>query len=804
MLSDIRFALRGFAKAPGFAVTALLTLAVGIGAATLTFTLVDAALLRPLPLREPERLVSLDESSPLFTSMSLSYVNFVDWRRENRTLSAVAAFKDWSYTLARDDAPAEHFDGGLVTAGFFEVGGAMPVLGREFTADEESPTGPRVAIIGYEVWQNQFGGAANVIGRTIKLDGEPHTIVGVAPRQFRFPDNAAIWTPVRSPLTEDARGSHSFMGVGRLKPGVTLEQARADLNAIAARLASAHPKTNSRVTARVLPLVQTMLSDYAESFLTLFAAVGCLLLITCVNLASLLLARGAAREQEIAIRAALGAGRRRIVGQLMVENLALGVAGAALGLLLASWGIDFAARALANDLPFWIHLSLDRTVLLFTIGLTLVVTVGFGLAPAWMLSQAAPQSALQRGGRSGQAARIRLMRVFVAAEIALALIVLTAAGLVLKSFARLTAVDPGFEASGVETFALTLPHALYPESAQQVRGFERIVDRLAAMPGAQSAALVSDLPLSNSSWGRGFRLEGAPEPEPGKGPNALNRVITPAYFATLRIPVKLGRAFNEHDTATSPPVAIVDETFVRQFFPNESPIGRRLHYGGGSAGPDKPWMEIVGVVGDVSHNDLQGSFRRPGLYVPLTQSDVNRSVYFAVRFAPERARTLARADFERAVAAVDRGLALEDFKPMPGRVRAATWRGRLVGTVLGGFAAVALLLAAIGIYGVTSFATSQRTREIGVRLALGAQPADVLRLVLRGGLRLVVVALAGGVVGAMVLTPLFASQLYAVHPHDPAVIAAVAAVIALVSFLATLIPACAAMRVEPMAALRAE
>ncbi len=814
MFSDFKFALRQLVKSPGFTAVAVLTLALGIGATTVTFSVVHAVLLRPFPAAAPERLVALNETNTaqgFSTGMSISYPNFVDWRRDNRTLATAALYEDASYTLT-GDAAAEHLDGAITTAGFFETMGIAPALGRTFLPEEESASGRRVTVLSHETWLRRFNADPGVLGRTLRLDGEPHTIVGVMPPGFRFPDNAVLWTPLRVALTEDGRGSHSYDGVARLREGISLEQARLNLNAIAAGLATAHPLSNSHIGVLVTPFLESVTGAYGRIALILFGAVLCVLLITCVNLAGLLLARGATREREMALRAALGANRGRLVRQLLVENLVLGVLGGALAVFVANWGLDLVVRAVGDDLPYWMQFTLNGPVLAFAAGVSLLATLGFGLVPAWQLSRLNLNRSLKEGGRSGSTSRAGLMRLLVGAQLALALVLLTGAGLLVKSFLHLRSVRPGFDSEGVLTFNLTFPPAAYPDAAAQIRVGERIVENLQVLPGVESAALVSNLPLGGSNWGRGFGLAGRPAPEPGQTPVALNRVVSAAYFQTMHIPIMLGRSFNPADSTNSPRVAIVDESFARQYFPGQNPVGQRLHYGR-TEGPDHPWMEIVGVVGDVRHHDLQNRTARAGLYVPAAQNTGEGSVFFVLRRAPSKAdgrngpvgdpAVLAGA-VRRAVADVDRELAVADLQSMPARVQGAIWRDRFVGEVFSAFSVLALLLSALGVYGVTAFVTSQRTREIGVRIALGAQPGAVLRLVLGGGLRLAAVSLALGLVAALGLTQLLAQQLYEVSPLDPMILSGVPLLLAGVALFACWIPARRATKVDPLVALRAE
>ncbi|HVU24024.1 MAG TPA: ABC transporter permease [Opitutus sp.] len=800
----MKLALRHLAKSPGFTALVVLTLALGIGATVLTFSLVDALLLRPFPAVAPERLVALHEvsaSGAFSAGVAISYSNFADWRRDNHTLAAAALYENAGYAVA-DGAASEHVSGANVTAGFFATFGIAPALGRGFTPLEESAAGPRVVVLSHDLWQRRYAADPAALGRTIRLDSEAYTIVGVMPPGFRYPGNAALWTPVHVTASADDRGTRSYDGVARLKPGVSVAQARADLNVVADRLAAAYPLTNALYGVQVEPFIASISAEFRRSVLTLFAAVGCLLLITCVNVASLLLARGAAREREIAVRLALGAGRARVVRQLLGESLLLGLAGGGLAVLIALWGVALLPRLLAPDAPYWLQFTLDGRVLAFSIAVTVVAALGFGLAPAWQLSRLSLNEVLKQSGRSGTVARTGLMRLLVGCELTLALVLLTGAGLLVKSFLRLHAVDPGFDPHSVLAFRLDLPAATYPGDAQQRDAAQQLVTRLQALPGVTSAALVSDLPLAHSNWGRGFTLAGRAPPAPGHIPHALNRVVSAGYFDAMRIPLKQGRGFDRRDTLASAPVAIVDETFVRRFFPGQDPVGQHVRYGGAQADNHNPWMEIVGVVGDVRHGDLQGSNPGPGLYVPLAQQAASYGAYYVLRTAGDPAALIDSA--RAAVAGLDAALAPEEMQPMTRLVRDASWRSRLLGGIFSAFAVLALGLAALGIYGVTAFATSHRTREFGVRLAVGAQPADILRLVLGGGLRLAFAALALGLVLAFGLTRFMAAQLYAVNPHDPLVFAGVALLLAATATLACLLPARRATRVDPVEALRTD
>lgn len=801
MLVELRHALRSLARTPGFTFIALFTLALGLGATTVTFSLVDAVVLRPLPVAAPDRLVALSEFNTGQTSSTddvIAYANFVDWRRDNRTLAGLALHAPLGFTVEGRDR-AGHVEGAEVTAGFFELFGIAPEAGRTILAREESPGSAPVAVLSHAFWTRHFGAASDVVGRTIRLDGRPHTVVGIMPAGFRFPDNAELWTAVRAGTADAERGVRSYHGTARLRPEVSLEQAAADLNVIARRLAADHPATNANYGVRVEPFTRQVVGNFRRIALTLFGAVGCLLLITCVNLSSLQLARGAARQRDVVIRAALGASRLRLFRQVTLENLVLGLAGGAAGVLLAWWALALAPQLWPSALPYWLHLSIDPVVLLAAFSLAVLVPLIVGLAPAWQVARIDLQEVLRQGGRGGTPAATKLMRVLVGAELALAFVLLAATGLLLKSFQRLQAVPPGFNADHVLTFRLTLPGAGYPDAPRQIAAGGRLVDRLSTVPGVEAAALVSDLPLSGQKWGRFFTLAGRPLPPPGETPVALNRVVSAGYFRTMGIPLRRGREFTASDDSRSVPVAIVDEAFVRAHFPHQDPIGQRVRY---SRTERYPWMEIVGVVGDVRHDDLQSDRLEPGLYVPSTQWPAEFGAYYVMRTAGDPAAL--RASVEAAVAEVDRGLALSEIRTMGEHLAGSLWRDRLVSRIVSGFAVMAVLLSLLGVYGVTAYAMSRRTREIGVRLALGARPADVLGLVLRGGLRLALLAVIAGTILSLLVTRPLAGLLYRVEPHDPLVLGVDAILLAGVVLAAVAVPAWRASRIAPVEALRSE
>lgn len=802
MFADFRFAFRLLRKNPGFALVAILTLGLGLGATTLIFSLVNAVLVRPFPVHAPERLVVLSEYTigrSYTPEEAVAYTNFVDWRRINQSLSAVALHRTIGYTLS-DGGRAEHVDGAVVTAGFFELLGVTPEHGRTFRQEEESPEGPLSAVLSHALWSQRFGSSRDILGQSILLDGKPFTVVGVMPSGFRFPDNAAVWTAVRDAATETGRKVGAYHGLGRLKEDVTFEQAELDFDLVARRLSAEHPASFANYGIHVRSFKEQVIGNYRRIALTLFGAVACLLLITCVNLASLQLARAAGRRQESAVRAALGASRLVLLRQSLAESLVLGLVGGLLGLSLAYCGVRLLPHFLPAELPYWIRLSVDPLVLTVSLTVTVLSSIGFGLAPAWQSSRVDSQAALKQGGRSGSRASLRLMRGLVGAELALVFVLLAATGLFLKSFIRLQAVHPGFVSDRLLTFQLTLPAVSYPDGPRQIEVGERVLEKLKTIPGVESAALVSNLPFGGQNWGVGFTLSDRPEPPRGQNPICLNRVVSVDYFSTMGIPVRRGRSFTGADTVNGPRVAVIDETFAQQFFPDQNPIGKQVRYG--RATGRQPLMEIVGVVGNVRHTNLQNTNPGPGLYVPSTQWPAEYGMFFALRVNGEPEAFMGSA--KAALVAVDRGLAASQIRPMRVRVASSLWRDLLIERIFGAFAGMAVLLSALGVYGVTAYATQQRTREIGIRMALGAQRTEVLRQVLGEALRLAGFGLLAGTGAALWVTQLIATQLYEVSPYDPLVFIGVVGLIVVVALAATFIPARRASCLDPSHALRTE
>jgi putative ABC transport system permease protein len=796
---DLRYGLRSLRQSPGLAAVAVLALGLGIGANSAIFSVVDAALLRPLPFHDPGRLMLVLESNPSkgYPSFPLSPLNYIDYRDQNSAFERLAAFESTSFILTGAGDPAK-LDGARVAAGFVDTLGIAPSLGRPFLPDEDRPGAGRVAILGHGLWQRRFGSDPALVGRTIMLGGVAYTVVGVMPQGFSFPNRSEIWTAMA--LGDDelkSRGAHYLLAIGRLAPGVSLERARADLATIGSRLQIQYPDSNTGWTARVDPLAERVAGDARPALLVLLAAVAFVLLIACANVAGLLLARASARHREFAIRAALGAGRARLVRQQLTESLLLALLGGAAGLLLAMWGTDLLAAAAPPGIPRVSEVGVDGRVLSFTLGLSLITGVLFGLAPALQASRADLNESLKEGGRGGAGPRRHRARaVLVVAEVALALVLLAGAGLLLRSFQRLQAIDPGFDPREVLAVEIELPDGRYPEPPRLASFFTAAIERLAALPGVRSAGGVYPLPMSGDRFFFSFGVEGRPVADADR-PSAAYYVASPGYFRAMGIRILRGRAFDERDREGAPRVALINDTLARRFFPGEDPIGRRMVI---DNGPRDRFREIVGVVEDVRHDDLGGE-ARPQMYEPHLQAPLS-SMTLVVRSATDPAGLAEAA--RREILVLDRDQPVSRAVPLERLVADSIARPRYSMLLLGAFAAVALVLATMGIYGLLSHAVAQRTHEIGIRMALGARRRDVLALVIANGMGLAMAGVGIGLLGALALTRLMAGLLFQVSPTDPMTLAAVSALLAGVAFLACVIPARRATRVDPMAALRCE
>jgi putative ABC transport system permease protein len=808
LLKDVRYAARVLLKQPGFALVAVVTLALGIGANTAIFSVVDAALLRGLPYKDSQRLVHLWETrrNRDFDQREASYPDFQDWRAEGaEVFEGVAGYTSQSFTLV-DEAAPERVRGAAVTANFFELLGVQAARGRAFLEGEDRPEAQRVVLLSHGLWQRRFGGEQKVVGKQVALDGASFTVVGVLPADFDFAKagDVQLWIPLSPPPALAARRfQHWLQVIGRLRQGVTLDAAQARMSAVGERIAADDPASHAQTGLRVVPLHEEVVGQIKPVLFVLLGAVGFVLLIACVNVANLLLARSTARRKEMAIRAALGASRWRVVRQLLTESVLLSLAGGGLGLVLALWGVDLLVAAIPASqlaqMPYLRHLSLSTEVLLFTFALSLATGVVFGLTPALAASRTDLQDAMKEGGRSSGGRRTRSVRdVLVVAEVALALALLVGAGLLMKSLVRMLNVDPGFDTKNLLTMKVALPPLRYTDNAKAVQFYDELLRRTALLPGVQSVAEVSNLPLSGDGGTGTPRIVGRPAPEGESGESHM-RTVSANYFAVMGVPVLKGRAFNERDDADSTPVLVVNKTFAERVFPGEDAIGQRVTF---KFTEGMPPFEIVGVVGDEKVTSLDAR-TTPVIYSPVGQGPDGQAALVIRSGADADSLAVAVRNEVRAIDSEVPVFAAQTMEQLVAGSR-ATFMRRYPAYLIGIFACVALLLALVGIYGVISYAVTQRTREIAIRVALGARSADVLRLVLRHGLLLACVGVSIGVVVALALSRLMSSMLFGVSAADPLVYAGVSLLLLAVALAACLIPARRAMKVDPMVALRYE
>jgi putative ABC transport system permease protein len=821
LLQDTRYGARMLRKSPGLTSVAVLSLALGIGAISTIFSFVNGIMLRPLPYHEPERLVMLDETALKrgVLSMSVSFPNYLDWREQNQSFVDIACYDTGGFAIAGGGsgggAEPEQLQGAFVNQGLFEILGVAPILGRTFTAEEDQPDHDLVVILSYGLWQRRFGGDPNIMGQTLMLNNRPRVVIGVMPKGFQFPEVAEAWGPLALTPKIYTRTDHGIEAIARLKPGVTLEQAQAEMINIASNIEQQNPVTNEGLSVNVIDLRASLVGDYKKALLILLGVVGFVLLIACVNVANLLLARATARQKEIAIRAALGANRRRIFRQLLTESLLLGMIGGAVGLMLAVWGMDLLLAAIPIDIPFWMKFDLDGRVLGFTIACSVLTGFVFGTAPALEASNPDLNETLKEGGRSGAGSgRQRLRSLLVVAEIALSLVLLVGAGLMMRSFIHLQQVNSGINPEGVLTMGIGLPGAKYRTPEQRIAFFQQLLERVRAIPGVQSAGTNSGLPLSGSNWGRSLTVEGFPVLSVGEAPMINHCVISPGYFKTMGIPILRGRDFDEHDVA--PPktpqlavrgetmpgatrgVTIIDERLAREYWPDQDPIGKRIRFG--PPEDNEPWHEIVGVVGEVKHQRLDASTRK-SVYLPHAQVPIGGSrVAIRTEGRPESFIGAVR----KQVKELDADLPVTRIMTMNEVVARSVWQQRLYTALFGVFAAVALILATVGIYGVMSYAVTQRTREIGLRMALGANRTDVLKLVIGHGVVVTTIGIGVGIVSAIALTRLMSTLLFNVTATDPITFVVVSVLLAGVAVGACFVPARRAAKVDPMVALRYE
>ena len=803
---DLRYGLRTLAKNPAFTSIAIVALALGIGANSAIFSVVDAVLLRPLPFKKPEQLVMLWENATHlgFPKNTPSPANFLDWQKQAGAFTGMAAMVERSFNLTGVGEP-ERLDGRRVSANLFDLLGVRAVLGRTFVPDDDRP-GSHVVLLSYSLWQRRFGSDPSVIGRALALNGESYTVIGIMPRFVQLPGfanrNDQLWVPIAFPPEEAAqRGNHFLEVIARMKPGITLKQAQAEMETIAARLAQQYPDYNTRLGAVVVPLHEEVVGDIKPALLVLLGAVGFVLLIACANVANLLLARAAVRQKEIALRLALGASRSRLMRQFLTESVLLAVFGAGLGLLLALGGI----RILKTFIPATISqvqtINIDARVLIFTALVAILTGIGFGLAPALQASHLNLNDTLKEGGRDAGGGRKgnRLRDLLVIGEVAVSFVLLIGAGLLINSFFHLRNLEPGFRADHLLTMKVDLSEVKYPDRERRAAFFDEVIRRVRALPGVQSAAVAGNLPLTYNGDSMNISVEGVPDPPPDQRPDVIFRAIGPGYFGTMGISIIRGRDFTDQDKADSKNVVVISEKTAQHFWHGQDSIGRRLKPG--SSTSNTPWREVIGIVRDVRQNDFIAAPKMQMYFTYRQLKDLAPNA-LVIRTSIEPLSLAASA--RDAIWSVDKDQTVADIDTMEHIVAEAVARQRFSMLLLGLFATLALLLASVGIYGVMTYSVAQRTHEIGIRIALGARRADVLQMTIKQGLRLVGAGMILGLAAAFILTRVLESLLFGISATDPVTFFGISLVLLAVAILASYLPALRATKVDPIIALRAQ
>ncbi|HSB12360.1 MAG TPA: ABC transporter permease [Blastocatellia bacterium] len=812
-IQDTVYGIRLLVKNPGFSIVAVVALTLGIGANTAIFSVVNAVLLRPLPYDDSARLVFLSERSDVLEGMSIAYPNFTDWRQENQVFEKIGVYRRQNYNLTGSGEP-ERLTGGQVSADLLTALRVKPSLGRLFTDDEDKPGATPVVVLGDPLWKRLFGGDPKIIDQTITLDGRAFTVIGVMPSDYRFPSRADMWTPVGQEAKNpgwESRGNHpGLYGIARLKPGVTLEQARADMENIAVGLEQRYKDSNTGNRVTITPMLEAFVDGAVSKRLyVLLGAVGFVLLIACANVANLLLARGTARQKEIAIRVALGASRWRIMRQLLTESVLLSVLGGGSGLLLAKWGVRLLVAISPTSIPRSREIDLDARVLLFTFAVSVLTGVVFGVVPALQASKPDLNEVLKDAGRGSTGRRHLLRSGLVVAEVAFTVVLLIGAGLMIRSFYRLQQVDPGFVAENLLTFNLSLPQRKYPEREQRVNFYQQLLQNLRGLPGVESVGMATGLPLGNNGWQSGFWPAGRPDPPQGQRPLTEVAFVNPDYFTTMKMTLLRGRGFTEQDVKPPTPpgaqrdpqapperptVTIIDEEFANRYWPDSDPVGQQISFWGGN-------VTVVGVIRRVKMEGLNADSNRVQSYYPYAQlGGGGMSIVMRTTGDPISLADAARQQ----VLSIDQDQPVYGMQTM-GQIRSDSIApDRLNLTLLTIFASLALVLAAVGIYGVMAYSVTQRTHEIGIRMALGARGSTVLGMVVGQGMRLIVIGLGLGLAGAFWLTSLMTTLLFGIGARDPMTFAGIAGVIGLVSFASIFIPARRATKVDPMVALRYE
>jgi len=811
LIGDFRFGLRILLRNPGFTLAAIVVLALGIGANTAIFSIVNGVLLRPLPYQDASRIMQIwhvppAKSFPGMSLFSVSPANYLDWQAQNHSFEQMAAYGFDSFNVGGERPEA--IKGSSVAPGFFSILRVQPVLGRTFSHDEDRPGQGNVVMLGNKFWRDHFASDPTIVGRNVLLNSQTYTVIGVMPPKFKFPDWADLWVPMAwSDERRAVRGNHNYMVIGRLKPEVSVAQAKEDLSAISVRLEQQYPEDDKGWGATLLPLREQLVGDVRPALLVLLGAVAFVLLIACANVANLVLAKTLARKKEIAIRTSLGASRAVVLRQILVETLILSISGAAFGLFLARFGIALMEKFLADQLPSSVEITLDAQVLAFTLFLALFAGILAGLLPAVRFTRTDVYEALKQGQSRGSSdsSGNKTRGLLVVSEVALSLVLLVGAALMLRTLLQLSSVRPGFDPNNVLTAALPVPGTMFSTPAAEARFCGQLLEQLRATPGVLSAALIDSLPLDGGGSHQPIAVEGQPIVPMADQPEIDVRVISPGYLNTMRIPLLRGRDLNDADIVGRPPVVLISESVARRFWPNEDPIGKHvtLTFSGKAA------REVVGVVGDVKEDSLGQTRPVEALYWPLSQMTAQPGetwrafgMSLAVRTSADPAS--AASAVTAAVHRVDSQLPVEHVVTMEGLVSASLFSQRFNVLLLGAFAGLALVLAAVGIYGVLSYTVRRRVREIGIRVALGASHSDVLRLVVTDGMKPILLGVALGLAAALALSRVVASLIFGVRATDPLTFAAVALLLVAVGLLATVLPACRATRVEPVSILREE
>ena len=818
LLKDLRYAARSLRRSPGFTFVAILTLALGIGANTAIFSVVNAVLLRPLPYPDSERLMFISERDQQMRRLSVAWPNYVDWRTQNSVFQEIGVYNRDSYNLIGAGDPRRVL-AGQVSAGFFTTLKVNPLLGRVFTHEEDQPGAAPVVVLSYSLWQSVFSGDSNVVNRTITLNNRSYSVLGVMPAEFQFPARSEIWVSAGQLSNRwQHRNNHpGLYAVARLKDGITVEQARADLERIAASLASEYPDTNKGHGVTLTTLLENTLGDISRSLWILFAAAGLVLAIACANVANLMLVRAATRQKELAIRSALGAGRLRLARQLLAESLLIAVIGSIAGLLLARWLLSALVVSTTPGLPRAAEIDLDGRVLIFTAVCSILTGFLFGLIPAIRAGRVDPEQALKESGRGRGSLKQKTRGVLVISEVALAMVLLVGAGLLLRSFYRLNQVNSGFDYENVISLNISPPATKYPTVEQRVGFYQSLIEKMKALPGVPSIGLTSGLPFGQSGWRTGFAVDGKPVPPANEAPQFEACAVSPDYFRTMGIPLREGRYFTEQDNrqhlagrdlsnfdegakqVMGLNAIIIDEEFARRHWPSESAVGKRIRLT--PVDPGSPYLTVVGVVGRVKMDRLSVESNYVQAYVPILQMPMP-TVVGVMRSSLDESQLTALA--RQAVQAVDPNQPIYGIRTLA-RIRAESIAPeRLNLSLLSLFAGLALLLAGIGIYGVISYAAAQRTQEIGVRMALGARPSDVLHLIARQGLLLALVGIAIGLGTAFMLTRLMSQLLFGISTTDAITFFSVPLILLAVAAAACYIPARRATKVDPLVALRTE